>query len=167
MDQPPASNGARPDGARSSRRPWLLLLGAVVVFAALFTLVEKLVTPGTASTVQGDEGPGELPDPIRPEIVRLDEVSVQVRVARDHRIRIHFDDAAEADALVACLEEGIASSPELTDGEAARPPAASGFIARHRRAQQVWDEVMKIQNGCMLDGLDTVIPPIPPVPGDR
>jgi hypothetical protein len=156
-----------PDGARRSRRPWLLLVGAVIAFAAIFTSVERLVTPETATTAEGAAAPTGPLDPIRPEIVRLDEVEVQVSVGRNHRLRIHFDDEAEADALIACLEEGIASSAELAEGEAAQPPAAVGFIARHRRAQQVWDEVMEIQDACMLGSLDAPIPPVPPPPDRR
>ena len=51
----------------------------------------------------------------------------------------------------ACIEEGIATSSALTEGEAGQPPTSNGRFARSVRAEQVWTEVIRIHNHCTTD----------------
>jgi hypothetical protein len=156
----------RAGGIWSRWRLWGGLIGGLILFVVAFDLLEGLVMPDEPSAAELSAGEAEPPEPIRPRVEKLEGGGVQVSVGRHHRIRIFLEDETEADALIACIEEGIASSAALTDGEASQPPASRGLFPWQQRSQQVWDEVARIQNRCMLEKLDHALPPLP-VPPER
>jgi hypothetical protein len=135
----------------------------LVLFIVAFTVLERLVAPDGPPPTETPGGQADAGEPIRPEITKLDGGGVQIKVGRLNTTTVYLDDVNQADALIACIEEGIASSSALADGEAAQPPASNGFIARRVRAQQVQEEVNRIQNACLMGSLGTRIPPIPPI----
>ena len=164
MDPNSEGDSARAGRRWSGWRLWAVLLGGLVLFVVAFDLLERLVAPDAPPPTEMTGEPADPPEPIRPEITKLDDNGVEIKVGRLNRMTIYLDGEGKADALIACIEEGIASSSVLSDGEAAQPPASNGFIARHVRAQQVQEEVSRIQEACMFDALDTRIPPLPPLP---
>jgi hypothetical protein len=46
-------------------------------------------------------------------------------------------------------------SPAFTEGEAGQPPESNDPFARNFRAEQVWNEVIRIRNGCPLEAEPT------------
>ena len=91
-------------------------------------------------------------EPIRPEVTKLGRSGVRVAVVEgDYRLTQNHHDEAKADRLIACLEEGIATSPALNEGEAGKPPESDNTFARNFRAKQVWFEVIRIHNACTTD----------------
>jgi hypothetical protein len=164
MDATPEEGGARAGTRWSGWRLWAVLLGGLVLFLVAFDLLERLVTPDAPPPTALTDQQAESLEPIRPEITKLEGGGVRIKVGRLNTTTIYLDDEGQVDALIACIEEGVESSSSLTDGEAAQPPASDGFIARRVRAQQVQQEVIRIQEACMVAALDTRIPPIPPLP---
>lgn len=164
MDPTSEADGARAGRRWSGWRLWAVLLGGLVLFLVVFDLLERLVTPDEPPPAEITGEQADPPEPIRPEITRLDGGGVQIKVGRLNTTTIYLDDEDGVDALIACIEEGIEASSALAEGEAAQPPASNGFIARRVREQQVQDEVQRIQNACLMGALDTRIPSIPPLP---
>lgn len=164
MDPGTEADSARAGGRWSGWRLWGVLLGGLVLFLVAFDLLERLVTPDAPPPTETAVDQAAPPEPIRPEITKLDGEGVEIKVGRLERMTIYLDGEGQADALIACLEEGMASSSALSEGEASQRPASDGFIARQVRAQQVREEVKRIQEACLLRALDTRIPPIPPQP---
>jgi hypothetical protein len=155
-----------PSGRRWPRwRLWAGLIGGLILFVVAFDLLERLVTPDEPGAAELSAG-AAAPESILPRVEKLAGGEVQVSVGRHRRIRILLEDEAEADALIACIEEGIASSPALTGADASQPPALTGLISWHQRSEEVWDEVARIQEACMLSRLDAAIPPLPAPPPD-
>lgn len=164
MDPTSEEDSARAGRRWSGWRLWAVLLGGLVLFVVAFDLLERLVTPDAPLPNEMAAEQAEPPEPIRPEITKLDDDGVEIKVGRLNRMTIYLDGEGKADALIACIEEGIASSSVLSDGEAGQPPASNGFIARHWRAQQVQEEVIRIQDACLMGALDTRVPPLPTPP---
>jgi len=67
------------------------------------------------------------------------------------RITRNLHDEARADRLITCIEEGIATSPAFTEGEAGQLPDPNVLFARSARAGQVWKEVIRIHNACSME----------------
>ena len=142
-------------GAWSHWRRYAILLGGLILFAVVFDLLDRLVEPGARPGAEGTADPATPLEPIRPEVTRLGRRGVRVAVGGDYRITQNLDDETQADRLIACIEEGIATSPAFTEGEVGQPPESTGPFSRNARAKQVWMEVVRIHNGCSMD-LDLV-----------
>jgi hypothetical protein len=145
-------------GARSNWRRWAILLGALILFVVAFDLMGRLVEPSARPGAEVAPDPASLLEPIRPEVTKLGRSGVRVVVDEGgYRLTHDYQDEAKADRLIACIEEGIATSPALTEGEAGQPPGSDSLFARNVRAKQVWMEVIRIHNGCTMD-----LDPVPP-----
>jgi len=139
-------------GAWSNWRHWAIVLGALILFLVVFDQLERLTTPDAPPGAEVASDPATSLEPIRPEVTRLGSSGVRVELEGGYRLTLNLDEEAEADRVFACYEEGIATSPALTEGEAGEPPVANNLFARKARADQVWKEVMRIHNGCTNPG---------------
>ena len=153
MDSTQSREDRREGKPGSSRRRWAILLGAVILLVVLFDLLERIVPPDTQSALESASDSALPLEPIRPEIARRGRAGVVVEVEGGHRITTNLDDEAQADHMIACLEEGVATSPAFTDGEAGQPPTSTGRMARSVRARQVWNEVIRIHNVCTMSAI--------------
>ena len=142
----------------SSWRLWTILLGALILLVVVFDLLERLVEPDARPAAAVASDLATQLDPVRPEVTKLAQSGVRVEVEGGYRITQHLDEEAQADRLIACIEEGIATSPVLTEEEAGQPPESAGLFARKSRAKQVWTEVIRIHNDCTMN-LDHAPPP--------
>lgn len=147
----PASPTAKK--SRSKVRGLGLFLGGLVLFAAGFNLLERLVAPGAPPEAVPTEADRTDPfEPIRPEVRKLGSDGVVIDVGELLRTTIVTDASSEdVDLLVSCLEEGIEQS--FSDGGSFVPPGSDGWLTRraHRRAivKHVRDEIDRIQDECM------------------
>jgi hypothetical protein len=144
----------------------------LILFVVAFDFVERFVTPGSRRVAEppaepeASAEPEAAGDPFAPQIEKLPDGSVEIRVGTVRRVRIHLDDEEDADALIDCIEEGIASAPGLGDDRGERPRASFGPLDRHLRAERVWEQVSRIQEGCL--GSVSGLPPLPlPPPHPR
>jgi len=156
MESTPDRDSRHSKGAWSNWPRWAILLGALVLFAVVLGLLERLVEPGAQPGAEVASDPATPLELIRPEVTKLGHAGVRVVVEGEYRMTQNYHDEIRADRLIACLEEGIATSTAFTEGEAGRPPG-SNAIAREIRAKQVWIEVIRIHNACTTD-LDLVPP---------
>lgn len=118
----------------ASRKRWTLI-GGVVVFVVAFSLVESLV--GTEPT--SEEGSTSTQDPSAPalpEVRRLEDGEIEIRLDFFRRSSIRLGDKDEEQILFDCLTQGI----EQTFGEGA-PEGWDG--------KRVREETQRIQNECM------------------
>ncbi len=124
-------------GAWSNWRLWAVLLGALILSAVVFDMLERLVDPGTSGQ-RGEVASDSAPPlaPIRPEVTKRGSSGVRVVVEGGYRMTQNYHEEAVADRMIACLEDGITNSPALTEEEA--------------RAKQVWHEVIRIHNSCTI-----------------
>ena len=134
--------------AWSNWRQWAIALGALILFLVVFDQLERWVKPDAPPGAEVASDPAAPLEPIRPEVTRLGSSGVRVVVEGGHRLTLNLDDEARADRLITCIEEAIATSPALTEGEAGQPPESNGLFARRARAEQVWNEVIRIHNDC-------------------
>ena len=155
MESTPDRDDRHTRGVWSKWRRWAILLGALILFAVVFDLLGRLGEPGARPDAEVASDPATPSEPIRPEVTKLGRSGVRIEVEGGYRMTQNLHDEAKADRLIACLEEGIATSPALTEGEAGRPPEAPGPFARNARTKQVWIEVIRIHNACATD-LDLV-----------
>jgi hypothetical protein len=152
MDSTPDRDHRRAKGAWSNWRRWAILLGALILFAVVFDLLERLVEPEPRQGVGVASNPASSLEPIRPEVTKVGSTGVRVTVEEGgHRYTRNCHDEAKADRMIACVEEGIATSPALTEGEAGQPPESDDPIARTARANQVWMEMIRILNDCLVE----------------
>jgi len=143
-------NRSNPDtrGSWSRWRLWAILLGAAILFVVVFDLLERLAEPGARPGAEVASDPATPLEPIRPQVTKLGTSGVRVVVAGGYRLTQNHHDEVKADNLVACLEEGIATSPAFIKGEAGQPPESDDLFARNARAKQVWMAVIGIHNHC-------------------
>ena len=148
MSSTPDRGGQRSGGRWKKWRGWAILIGALILLVVVFDLLERLVPPDAPSAADVAPDPATPLEPIRPELTRLGSTGVRLEVEGGNRITQHLDNEAQADRLIACLEEGIATSPAFAEGEAGQPPHSDSLLARRVRAEQVWNEAIRIHNGC-------------------
>jgi hypothetical protein len=124
------------------------VLGALTLFVVVFDLLESLIEPDARPTAEIASDPATPLEPIRPEVTKLGRRGVRIVVTGDYRITQHLHDEAQADRLIACVEEGIATSPAFAEWEAEQGRESDTLFARNAHAEQVWNEVIRILNGC-------------------
>jgi len=148
MDSTPDRDNSHARRVWSKWRHWAIPLGVLVLFVVVFDLLERLVEPDAPPGDEVASEPAAPLEPIRPEVTRLGSTGVRLEVEGGNRITQHLDNEAQADRLITCLEEGIATSPAFAEGEAGQPPQSDRLLARSVRAEQVWNEAIRIHNGC-------------------
>ena len=133
----------------SSGQKILGLVGVLVLAAAVFQGLENLAGRGSSSTSNYTAtGPSEPRPPVRPTLERVDDWTITIREGKWSRTNYRFnesDDIELADAVYACLEEGIAR--DFDDN-----PTTSHSEMRSR--------TKKIREQCSV----RVIRAVPPVP---
>jgi hypothetical protein len=159
MESTPDRDSPRSGGPWSNWRRWAILLGILILFAVVFDVLERWVTPQERPRAGVASDPDVPLEPIRPEVTKVGDDGVRVELEGGNRMTIRLDDETKADRFIACIEEGLASSTALTEGEAGQPPTSDGMIARRVRSNQVWNEVIRVYNGCMATVADIPIPP--------
>jgi hypothetical protein len=95
----------------SSRKMVLALLGVLVVAAVVLQGLENLAGRKPVTPAKEGNGSSETRKPLRPTLERVDDWTIEIRedLWRRSTFRFNEDDGIEkADAVYACLEEGIA-----------------------------------------------------------
>ena len=140
----------RSSRAPSTRRRWILLIGMVILFVVVFDLLGRL---GETDAPRETEAAAESSlEPILPEVVRVGQSGVRLTLEEGgFRLARNLHDEAVADRLVACLEEGIATTPDLAKGGAAQTPGSAGLFTRNDQAHRVWMVTIGIYNRCLAE----------------
>jgi hypothetical protein len=158
MESTPDRDSRQLKGPWSKWRWWVILLGALILLAVVFDLLGRLTGPDAQPGAGGVSDAASTLESIRPEVTKLGRSGVRIAVDDVYRMTRDLHDEAQADRMVACIEEGIAKSPVLTEGEAAPASVSDVVLARNVRAKEVWMEVIGIYYDCTMD-LDLAPPP--------
>lgn len=125
-----------------ARKGWWLLICAVVVYLAGFSLLEKITPAG-----KGPAGGNAASAPAPPQLRRLDDGAIDVRQGFFHHLTIRTGSDEEDEALFQCLKQGF--------------DEAFGNGTEGMTAAQVRSETERIENSCTdLPGIPR--PPSPP-----
>ncbi|MCP3978205.1 MAG: hypothetical protein GY716_02580 [bacterium] len=131
----------------SSRRNWLLLLGAAILFVVAFGLLERVVAPRPVPGVTAsgtDDTQANAPAP--PTVQRRNDGGVDIRHGFFHRTTIRMGSPEDDDALYECVKRAFDEA--FGDGTAGRTRA------------QLKAETERVQDECIA----TFRPPRPEPP---
>jgi hypothetical protein len=158
MESTPDRGNRQPKGPWSRWRWLAILLGALILFAVAFDLVGRLSGSGAQPGAEAASNAASTRETIRPEVTKLGRSGVRIVVDEVYHMTRNLQDEARADRMIACIEEGIATSKALDEREVAPASVSDVVLARNVRAKQVWMEVIRIYYECTTE-LDLAPPP--------
>ena len=133
-------------GKRSTALLALALAAGLGVIAGLVELAGAIVPAPERPASSVDSGQAE--PRIEPQVVKLDDHSVEIRVGAFHRSTIRLGQDESVDPLVECLREGIErAASELDTADAATP--RRGWLFQDPLNLRINDAARRIQNECL------------------
>ncbi len=151
----------QPIAERAGRGPrawrgWAIVIGALVLYVAVFDLLERLA-PDPPAPPEIAERPAEPPRPVRPRITRIQD-GVEVSVGF-HRTTVRLNEGdGSIDDLIACFEEGVDRA--IVEGRLTGSPSDDWF-AGLRRDAEIADEMNRILEPCFRSAI--AVPAVPSV----
>jgi hypothetical protein len=135
-------------GKRSTLLIVLALVGALAVIAGVVELVGTFV-PSPERPARAVD-PGEAAAPVVPQVVKIDDHTVEIRLGFLHRNTIRRGDSESIDPLVDCLREGIERVvSEMDPGEQSAP--RRGWLSHDPLSLRMNDAVKRVQTECLVE----------------